>query len=323
MFKVSQSKIKTWRRCHMSYQYKYVQKLRKKIKNKNLYVGIMVHECLEAHYTEKNWMKVIEKYNKEYLKMFEEERVELEGCVDLTQALMEGYIEYFKDEKLKVVAVEKEILTELCDGIYLEGKIDLIVTDKNNRTFITEHKTCKNFPDEATRMADIQTVIYNWALEKEGIKSSGVIWDYVRKKIPTVPALLKKGGLSKNSKIDTTYEIYLGSIREHSLDPNDYKEILEDLKSKENNFYKRITLPFNKALVKEVLDDTISAAKQIKTLGPIVKDRNMTKDCSWCDYFNLCQTELRGLDSEFMRKKEFVISKRPEKKDGKKEKSKR
>ncbi len=306
----------------MAYNYKYIQKLRKKIKNKNLYIGTMVHECLESHYTNKDWMKVIEKYNKKYLKMFEEERVEVEGCVDLTQQLVEGYIEYFKDEELNVEFMEKEILTELCDGIYLEGKIDLIATDRNSRRFIVEHKTCKNFPDEATRMADIQTVIYNWALEKEGIKSSGVIWDYVRKKVPTVPPLLKKGGLSKNAKIDTTYEIYLGSINEHGLDPNDYKEILDDLKSKENNFYKRITLPFNRALVEQVLDDTISAAKQIKKLGKVVKDRNMTKDCSWCDYFNLCQTELRGLDSEFMRNKQFIISKRSEKKDDKKEKNK-
>ena len=318
MFKVSQSKVKCWRRCHKQYDYKYNQKLKKKVKKAPLFVGTMVHECLEAFFLcikagknpSRRVKKILTEFRLQYKKLFDEERVELEGCVELAEGMVNRYMDFYKnDNDLKIIEVERQILVNLVDDIFLEGKIDIIWEDKRKRRMIGEHKTCKSIPDEEQRMSDIQTVIYWWALLKEdGVKYQGVIWDYLRKKLPAIPEPLKAGGLSKRKNIDTTYEVYLKAIKDSKEDPEDYEEILHDLKGRNNTFFRRITLPFNQDLVDNVVDDLISTAKQIKTLGKIVKDRNLSQDCSWCDYYSLCQTELRGLDSSFMRKKEFIIA---------------
>jgi hypothetical protein len=50
-----------------------------------------------------------------------------------------------------------------------------------------------------------------------------------------------------------------------------------------------------------------SSAVQINALGKDIHDRNMTRDCSWCSYYNLCQAELRGLDSEFVKKTQYIV----------------
>lgn len=319
VLKVSHSKLRVFKRCHKQYNYRYVQKLRKKIKNKNLYMGSIVHEALEAHFLNQDVQAIYDEYQKEYNKLFEEERVELEGIVELSEKVVNNYIEHYKDDPLEVLEVEKLINVELCEGVILEGKVDLIASDKKGRVFIQEHKTCKSLPDEATRMSDVQTVIYNWALQKEGYKIHGVIWDYLRKKAPVVPEPLKKGGLSKNMSIDTTYSTYLQAIKDNGYDPKDYSDILERLKNKANTFFDRVKLPFNQALVNTVVEDAITTSKIIQHLGTTLQDRNLTRDCSWCDYYNLCQTELRGIDSDYLKKKEFTVS---ERKDGNKKQEK-
>lgn len=304
---VSHSKILTWKRCHKLYDYKYNQKLQKKLKNGNLYLGSLVHEALESFFKGKNPELIFEVYEKKFDKLFDEEKAELGGLIALGLDMFTRYVNFYDHEEYTVIEVEKQILVPLTDDIELEGKIDLIVSDKRGRILINEHKTCKSIPDEAVRMADVQTVIYWWALKQMGIEARGVIWDYLRKKIPTVPTLLKSGkGLSVAQNIDTTPKVYLQAIKDNGLDEKDYEEILSSLSTKEETFLKRIKLPFNKALMNQVVNDTKSAAIQIKVLGEIVNDRNMTKDCTWCDFFSLCQTEMRGLDSEFIRKKQYT-----------------
>lgn len=317
VFRVSQSKIKLWRRCHLAYHYKYNMTLQKRLKSLPLFLGILVHEAIEDWLKGKNYKNVFRKQSKEIKKLMEGERVDYVEQLALGKVMVEGYIALYDDDGMSPVEVELHVEVPMVDNIVFVGKVDSTQReDDNGRLWQMEHKTAAKIPDEKNRMADIQTLLYDWAMPIAGYeKPSGVIWDYLRKKIPTVPKLLASGDeLSRAKNIDTTPEVYRKAIADNGFDEDDYEDILKELDSRENSFYRRIKLPVAKKAVAQVVEDFKSTAIQIKLLGHIVKDRNMTKDCSWCDYYQICQSDLRGGDTDFLIKKEFTTK---EQRDGK------
>lgn len=319
--KVSNSRAKLWRKCHRAHHYRYVEKLERKKVALPLVRGKALHEMIENRINGKDWMPVLEKYKKEYQKLFREEREEYGDLPGELYRLMRGYEKTYQSEKLKYLRVGKkraefEFEVPLIDGVIFVGLIDTVAEDKNGRIWLMEHKTHKTFPTETQRFNDLQTTLYTWVMPQIGFpKPDGVLWDYIRTKAPTIPEPLKKGGLSKK-QIDTDYDTYYDAIIQNGLDPEDYEDILERLEGQEEKFYKRIFLPAPKPIVKTVMEDFVQTCQEIKILGEVSKARNITKDCSWCSYFSLCQAEMRGLDSDFIRKTEYKP--REEKKDGKK-----
>lgn len=305
--KVSQSKIKSWRKCHKQHDYKYNQKLVKKVKGQALFVGSIVHECIEAFYTGKDYKKILKDYAAKVSKMFDEEKVEYAELLPMATYMVEGYFKHHADTEYRIDFIERKLEVPLVEDIIFEGKIDAGFRDKKKKLWIGEHKTCASIPDEKSRMSDIQGILYWWGYQQEtGELPAGIVWDYLRKKIPSTPAVLKNGEVSR-AKCDTTYDIYLNAIKENGQKPKDYQEELERLRGNEDSFYRQIKLPFNKGMMELVVKDTISTALQIRDFGTIVTDRNLTRDCSWCDYFDLCQAELRGLDTDYIREKQYEV----------------
>ena len=183
-----------------------------------------------------------------------------------------------------------------------------ITVDSEDHLFSVEgvltHNTHKVIPDEDKRFSDLQTVLYYWALNQNGTHTDGVLWDYLRTKPPTVPELLKKGGLTRRKDLDSDYETYLKAIIDNGLDPQDYQVELERLKG--NVFFKRVYLPNpHKDLVANVVDDFFETAREIE--NSTAKDRNSGFDCTNCSFFNLCQAEFRGLDGSFIKKQMFTV----------------
>lgn len=323
---VSFSKLTTWRTCHMQYNYRYVQNLRRKQKSEALYTGGFVHDALEAFYKDKSWNAVLKNGEKAFKKLFKEERDRLGDIPGIVRSMVERYIDNWVEADLTPITTEKAFQVEIDDGIILEGKIDLIASDSKDRIWVEEHKTCKVMPDEATRMADTQSIIYGSEIVMDSLgfnQASGVIWDYLRKKIPVIPPLLQRGGLSKKQNIDTTPEIYMQAIEDNKLDPNDYRDILEKLELNEESFFKRVRLPLSKRMTEKVLIDVVSTGQQIRMYGEKWTDRNMGKmRCNYCDYFSLCQAEVRGAPDDYIREHDYEISTGRPKSGDKKESSK-
>lgn len=322
MFKVSHSKVKSWRRCHYQYHLKYVEKLRRRVKSRSLTLGSLVHDALEAKLTGGNAKKIFDDAEKQLSKVFIEELVELDlqDAVPTARKIVDGYAKYWKGDGLKYRAAEHEFEVEIDDGILLVGFVDAIVEDgtldRDGGIWILERKTCKKIPDDRTRETDIQSVIYWWAVPrardpktgKRWTIPRGIIWDYVRNKLPTEPEVLKRGGLSQRN-MDTTPEVYLAAIKKHRLNADDYREMLASLEGKEDNFYRRIRLPFSQPLRDQVVHDFRQTAIQMRTLHGIAMDRNMTRDCSFCEFYDLCQARLRGLDDSYLLKKNYEVKK--------------
>lgn len=301
----SQSKVKAFRRCRKIYDYKYNQGLTRRTAPATLSRGITLHEMLDASVMGKDWREPLECYRQEYQGLWSDETGNYSSPEDL-ESLYLRYQKHWANDGLNYRGRSEIEIETTHRGIKFKGIIDKLPEDQMGRVWLMDHKTHKILPDEDARFSDIQTVLYYWALREEGEKVDGVLWDYIRTKPPAIPETLKSGGLSKRANIDTDYDTYLAEIQRNGLNPADYQDILTKLKQGKKAFFLRVKLPTpNEALVSSVVNDFFDTAEQILEAKSF--ERNMTRDCKSCSYYQLCSAEVRGLDSEFVKKQLFTV----------------
>lgn len=194
MVRISHSRMKTWRRCQMQHHYRYYQKLRKRTNALALFVGSGVHAMLEAQINTGSWSGEMATFRKEFNKMFYEEQAELGDVPTEIEGIVKGYFKKYEDDGLLYIPrhrgkrCEIPIEVDLDNHTRMVGFIDNFPQDAEGRNWIMDHKTCKTIPDEEARFADLQLLLYVWLAPQLGYpKPDGVIWDYIRKKTPTVP----------------------------------------------------------------------------------------------------------------------------------------
>ena len=312
-FKVSQSKIKVWRHCRKQYDYKYVQELTKKYKPMPFLRGTIIHDMLEAHYTNKDPWKVFKahiKENEKLLRTHVEEYGDLENNLKI---LMTGYFDYYEDEDITPISVEGEFETPLTKGIILTGKRDMIAKHQKMK-WMMEHKGHNTIPNDGiVPYANIQTGLYVWSYNKENKKPlEGILWNYLWCKPLTIPQLLKDGTMSMKA-INTTWTMYKKELIKNKLNPKDYEEMKEKLEGQEDLIYQRKLVPINMDMIEKIVDETIITAKEMEKLGGVDTTRNLGYDCDRCEFRELCMAQLKGLDYNYILKANF---KKREKDDG-------
>lgn len=314
--------MKVWRRCHKQYDYKYNQRLAKRRPSLPLIRGSILGEMIDAHST-KGRLKpadVIHKYYRKYRRLFRAEKEYYGDILGECDRIFKGYIAHWADDPLKFVRAEALVTVDLGSDIRFIGYVDKIAEDKRKLLWILDHKSHKFIPNDEVRFSDLQTVFYVWAWNTQSPKDpvSGIIWDYLRTKPPTVPEVLKSGELTRRENLDSDYATYLKAIKDNKLDPDDYEDELKRLRKKESKFYKRVPLPNpNPAMIEQIVTEAKNTAIEIRNLGGVLADRNMTRECPHdCDFFELCQAELRGLDSNFVRKATYEVREAAEERHG-------
>lgn len=315
------SAIKSWRQCQKLYDYRYNQFLERRKPIVPLIRGTIIGQCLDEIVEKQSFEPILERHEKAYGKLFKEEQEEYGDLIGECRRIVQNYQGVYQNDGLTYLPgkngehheIEVEVRFEV-DGtrIKFTGHLDKLPQDKKGRIFVMDHKTHKVIPDESARYNDLQLVTYLWLLPQSGFpEASGVLWDYLRTKPPTVPEVLKNGSLTKRQNIDTDYDTYMKAIKDNNLDPSDYQEILDRLKGEGyNRYFQRVFLPSPpKAMIDNVVEDFKSTILDIRDVSRRNSyTRNMTKDCSRCSMYSLCQAELRGLDSSFIRKAEYVES---------------
>lgn len=310
MPETSHSRVKFWRRCHRQYHYRYAERLKRKRKAAPLLKGEILHALLDARSMKKNPLAVLETYAKDYKNLFIEEQEMYGDIIGDMRRIYEGYSLEYANDGFEVLASEEFVACDLAGGLRFVGYIDKRVVDKHGRMWLMEHKTGKNIPPAENRYYDLQSLMYVWAFNQthKTERISGVVWDYIRTKPPTIPQQLKAGGISIAKNITTDHRTFMAAIEEYGLDPLDYSERLDDLKAQESPFYRRITLPNpSQAMIDEIVADFQNTSIELYGLNAVSKARNLCRECSFCEYRDLCDAELRGHDAAFIRKSEFEI----------------
>lgn len=303
--KLSNSKVTTWRKCHRAYYYKYGLKLRPKKKGIALRRGSIIHECIEAYDSGRSWRKPYRNFAKQfYEETFKEEIVEMGDIPRMVEELMENYQALYENDGLTYLGNELHFELPLMPGVVIEGYLDALVEDEKGAIWPKETKTYKRNPDYDFLLLNTQSALYTWAVTEMGYSPKGTLWDIIRAKEPGRPQFLKDGKVSKRG-IDSTPYTVKKALREMGQNPEDYEDLLA--KVSYEDYFRRYPVRVNPTVVKGIMDDFKSTAREIMKSGDKLHDRNLGKGCVWCEYKPLCQADLMGLDTEFIQKKQFEV----------------
>ncbi len=294
----------------MLHHYRYIQRIKRRRPPVPLLRGRIIGELLDQVWADQDLTPVVDKYEKEFGHIFREERELYGNLLEESVRIATGYAEFYDEQPYRLVATEEKIEFELSPGITFIGYIDKHLERLDDKSeWVLDHKSHKRMPDEDSRFADLQLVFYSWGGHVAGLykKPPGIVWDYLRTKPPTIPEVLANGkGLSKRMNIDTTPRVYREAIRKNGFKLRDYADILQHLRGNTASFYRRVILPPpNRDMVNSVVRDLKVSAAEIKATGDINTVRSMSRDCKSCEFYMLCASEVRGLDTAYMRAKEF------------------
>ncbi len=293
-----------------------------------LWLGTGIHIALEAYYEGKlrgvivEPDEVFEDWADQWIKKIREDVPFLDGEQDqqlldareLGLGMLRHYIEWaaFEDD-FDVIMVEHnfEILIAETDEhrwMY-NGRLDLVIQNRQG-FWVVDHKTTATLTGTDTQklLLDEQLGSYIFAAGLTlGKPIQGAMYNFLRKKLPTLPKELINGGLSKAKNIDTTEEVYRAAIKVARENPNDYIDILQILADKGNTFFHREYVTRN---VKEIvhmmerlvdIDRDMMLAEEFKRFYP-------TPDfirCGMCPFIGVCVLYAEDGDVEFLLRNSF------------------
>jgi hypothetical protein len=264
---------------------------------------------LMNHYDGNDWRVCHAELAAGFGELFEEEQEEYGDLPAETERIMTSYLQHWHgvDDKLHVVDSELDETVTLPNGDKFRFIIDLVVEEPDGGLWIWDHKTVKNFMPETFMLLDTQLARYFWAAEKLGYKPlRGAMFNEVITVPPTLPKVLKSGGLEQRRNIKCDVYSYYREILNQGLDPKKYKPFLEMLKLRSDTWFRRTRLPRDPALVKQLMRELMMTTHEIKQAEALNHfPRSPMKECQWmCSYLDPCSIQLMGGDiSEVVRMK--------------------
>lgn len=305
---VTNSMITTCRRCWRQTDYKYNRRLKPRVLGNPLKRGTWVHSLLEEDARGGNWKKLHKKLSHKFDRMFDEEKDHYGDMPTEIRLVMEAYFWHYKKDIWKYHEVELELTAMLPNGTKLRIKFDGLIENQWG-LWLVDHKTHKTLPNHEYRLLDTQSPLYIWVAHQNNIPVTGFIWNYIRWKAPTKPALVyantKNPRLSKTA-VDTDYPTYRKAIEEYGLDPTPYLERLAYYKSlrykpdapQESSFFRRDVFEKQPDLIDRVLKEamrTADAMNHYDFTDPDAVERTVGRHCQYmCSYTDLCTAELMG-----------------------------
>jgi hypothetical protein len=140
------------------------------------------------------------------------------------------------------------------------------------------------------------------------------VYDYGRTKPPTVPQILKKGGVSKKKNMDTTLEVYCAQLKEvygddwKAMAKTEYKEMIERLRDRDVLWFRREPLPLDKPATTQAVKEFLISAKQIQRRPQNNPPRSYFYSCKFqCEYHGPCVAQFAGLNIEPILKKNYQV----------------
>jgi hypothetical protein len=328
------SMLKTMLRCPKQTQYKYAERLKQKYVNardKPLRRGVWFHSLLEEHYAGRSWREKHAELTAQFNELMDEEQMMLGDLPSELYALMKSYLWHYGADKSDPYHGWKVHGTEVTlecpwpdspDGtdVY-RCRVDILLEDEYG-LWIGDHKTHKVLPDLSFRIRDAASALYIWCAKENGLPVQGFIWNYVRTKPPTSPALAYAGTAKERLStraIDTDYPTMLRGIRQLGLDPKDHLPVLRSLHKQRwahgevqsSPFFRRDVLEKDDDMLSQVVASAMRTRDRMHEYGwdaPESVERVADRSCTFmCSFTDLCTTELFGGDAKSLRRKQFKV----------------
>ena len=184
------SAAKKFQSCHKAYFNRYRQNLVPLEQNDTLFLGSLIHNCLELWHHPENDSSSINKLIYEAYPLRESEERQKRDW-HLARAMMSGYMQHYIREDFEVIDTELEFCVPIINpatdrqskSFELMGKVDGLVR-LNNQYFIMEHKTAALITGDYIEKLpmDFQINLYAMAISQFKKKPiAGVIYNVIQK----------------------------------------------------------------------------------------------------------------------------------------------
>lgn len=312
----SYSRVQAYRDCHYKHFLRYVKKIEKKQKPRALYFGTDFHKLLEARWNEDllpdAWQEIINGYQSAGSAALAEYG---DNYLEDLEQIFNDYFQVYKDEP-SPLSIETEVELQLPlfkfgdETILYIGFVDEIMATESG-IIIGEHKTFSHRPDKVMLTMNTQKCIYAKALEKvRGQKPTAVRWDYIKSTPASEPKWLEKSGRFSTVETQTiTPFSYRRAAEKRGVEVDE--EILQAFEKNIPNFFFRETQELIPKMVDKVFYDFKQTVKEIVKNGENNKTKNITRNCSYCDFFNICYTQLTDgnvkelIERDYQEKEDF------------------
>lgn len=342
---ISVSQLQSFLSCKRKWAYGYIEEIMPRVDRAYLTIGKLCHKGMQTamqcawedqqehpicdYRTLDRWkiwrgagLEALEEEYNAYLRdvpLLDEELPTMDKMLLDAQSVFEQAFEEFEPWKYEVLtlckggkpipALELHFKVPCMPTKGMHGYIDAILQDtETGFVWCTDYKFRKTLSPDEDEANNIQNAVYAYACQKMGVDITGTMtWQHINTPAAT-PTLLKNGAASR-AKIKTTWNVYREFCLANDLDPEDYREEMQE-KLADIEWFRATNEYRNQETVERIWNQCVlPGAKAIKAAKKANADNFRSLypwNCKMCQFQSLCQAELRGYDADYIRKNDFV-----------------
>lgn len=300
---ISYSRISAYLRCPYNHYLGYIRKLTPKRPSRPLHFGADFHKLLEYRGDKAQIKKELKNISDKFYDMPANWQNDLgENYPQDIETIFRDYLRVYKKHPLPDVTEQRFEIPIFKNGkedVVFVGVIDGLYYNDDGIT-VEEHKTFSRKPDYSTLVMNTQKCLYAHAVHVlYGELPKNVMWDYIKSTPANEPIWLEKSQRFSTAKSEqiTPYSV-LRAASKRGLEKTDVKDLLQLYKPNIQNFFFRVTLDFVPEMVNKVWNDFLRTATEICKYGENNTTMNMTRDCSWCNFYSICYAQMTTNDSD-------------------------
>lgn len=332
-YEIHVSDMRSFKQCRRKWQWSSTlpgrMGLERKVTYAPFFTGKAVHYAMQQYYEGGAEMtSTAEAYIAEEHKAMEEGGAlwdSEEAVVQEQSALTLGMLAHYQmwartdqgpwsDKNIRVLSMETDFKVPLrnpngrkSNKIYLGGRFDGVVQHLPSDTYwVFETKTTRSIKELVSSLAnDEQAGAYVYAAgELLGVPIAGVLYNILRKKVPTQPQVLKSGDLSRRADADTTAQAFLDYACSHHADWTReqvieyYQEYLDMLLAKGNTFFLRHPVYRTPQEIKQLQLDIWTVALEMTRPNTPIYPSPSWLNCGFCSFRTPCLMLNAGGDYE-------------------------
>ena len=304
--KFSYSRVSCYLSCPYKHYLRYVERVKKAAKSRPLYFGTDFHKLLELRGDKKALKAQLKQIEEQFYELPANWQSELgDNYPDDLKTIFQDYMHQWKGTPIPD-ETEHSFEVKIDKGINFIGIIDELYREDDS-IIIGEHKTFNLPPNMNTLVMNAQKSLYCKASQLIwGKLPTKVRWDYIKSSPAKYPVWLEKSGrFSTATSKDITPRSWARACKEHNIDDPEILKQGNQYAGNESNFFFRVEQDVYPEMVDNVFEGFVYTCKDIVKQGDTNKTKNLTKDCSWCEYRDICMAEMSGGDREYVISEKF------------------
>lgn len=311
-YKISYSRYSSYLACPYRHYLRYIEGLSLNKPVRPLFFGSDFHKLLELRNRPKELKQAKQDIYDKYYELPPNWQSDLgENYYEDLTTIFHDYNRVYKDAPQPDITEHPfEIPIGKFRGEPVEfiGVIDELYLVDSKTIKIGEHKTFNRTPNMNNLIMNTQKCLYAKAIQiKRGVLPSSVIWDYIKSTPASEPIWLEKSKRFSQSKSKTiTPYSWVRACKKKGI--KDKEVIRQGRAYKENitNFFFRADLDLVPQMVENIWESFLYTCKHIVKFGDTNKTMNITRDCEFCNFRDICFSECTGGNTKYIIEKNYT-----------------